>query len=78
MIFKKTKPSKESTISDHLLFAVISRLFEELTILANSTILANRNNKFVFEIKENLLIKQARSILSKNSSSAELFLFDND
>ena len=78
MIFKKTKPSKESTISHHLLFAIISRLFEELTILANITNLANRNNKFVFEIKENLVIKQDRSILSENSSSAELFLFDND
>ena len=48
---RKTKLSKESEICDHLLsFNILS--FEEFTILANE------NNKFVLEIKENLLIKQ--------------------
>ena len=49
--FKKTKPSKESALLDHLLNCNNIPSFEELTILANG------NNKFVLEIKESLLIK---------------------
>ena len=71
LTFKKTKPSKESTIRDHLLNCNNTPSFEEFTILTNG------NNKFDLEIKESLLIKRDRPILNKNISSAELFLFDN-
>ena len=68
---KKTKPSKESVIRDHLLNCNNIPTFEEFTILTK------RNNKFDLEIKESLLIKRDRPILNKNISSAKLFLFDN-
>ena len=71
LTFKKTKPSKESAIRNHLLNCKSILYFEEFTILANG------NNKFVLEIKESLLIKLDRPILNKNISSAKLFLFDN-
>ena len=71
LTFKKTKPSKESAIRDHLLNCNNIPSFEEFTILAKG------NNKFVLEIKESLLIKRDRPILNKNISSAKLFLFDN-
>ena len=67
--FKKTKPSKESTIHDHLLNCNNSQSYEELTIFTN------KNNKFDLEIKESLLIKRDRPILNKNISSAKLFFF---
>ena len=70
LTFKKTKPSKESAIRDHLLNCNNIPSFEEFTILTNG------NNKFDLEIKESLLIKRDRPILSENSS-AKLFLFDN-
>ena len=70
LTFKKTKPSKEIAIRDHLLNCNNIPSFEEFTILANG-------NKFVLEIKESLLIKRYRPILNKNISSAKLFLFDN-
>ena len=68
--FKKTKPSKESTIRDHLWNCSNIPSFE-------LTILTNRNNKFDLEIKESLHIKQDRPTLNKKISSAKLFLFDN-
>ena len=71
LTFKKTKPSKESAIRDHLLNCNNIPSFEKFTILANG------NNEFVLEIKESLLIKRDRPILNKNISSAKLFLFDN-
>ena len=71
LTFKKTKPSKESAILDHLLNCNNILSFEEFTILKNG------NNKFLLEIKESLLIKRDRPILNKNISSAKLFLFDN-
>ena len=49
--FKKIKPSKESAIRDHSLNCNNIPSFEEITILAN------KNSKFVLEIKERLLIK---------------------
>ena len=70
LTFKKTKPSKESVILDHLLNCNNIPSFE-------FTILTNGNNKFVLEIKESLLIKWDRPILNKNISSAKLFLFYN-
>ena len=51
LTFKKTKPSKESAIHDHLLNCNNIPSFEEFTILTN------RNNKFNLDIKESLLIK---------------------
>ena len=71
LTFKKTKPSKESAIRDHLSNCNKIPSFEEFTILTNG------NNKFDLEIKESLLIKRDRPILNKNISSAKLFLFDN-
>ena len=71
LTFKKTKPSKESAIRDHLLNCNNIPSFEEFTILTNG------NNKFDLEIKESLLIKRDRPILNKNISSAKLFLFCN-
>ena len=71
LTFKNTKPSKESTIHDHLLNCNNIPSFEEFTILTNG------NNKFDVEIKESLLIKRDRSILNKNISFAKSFLFHN-
>ena len=71
LTFKKTKPSKESLIRDHLLNCNNIASFEEFTILTKE------NNKFVLKIKETLLIKRNISILNKNISSTKLFLFDN-
>ena len=56
MTFKKTKPSKESEIHDHLLILNNIPSFEEFTILANG------NKKSFLEVKESLFIKQDRSI----------------
>ena len=71
LTFNKTKPSKEIAIRDHLLNCNNTPPFEKFTILTNG------NNKLVLEIKESLLINWDRPILSKNISSAKLFLFDN-
>ena len=71
LTFKKTKPSVESAIRDHLLNCNNILFFEEFTILTNE------NNKFDLEIKESLLVKRDRVILNKKISSAKLFLFDN-
>ena len=67
--FKKTAPSKENAIRDHLLNWNNNPYFE-------FTILTNENDKFILEIKESLLIKRDRPILNKNIPSAKLFLFD--
>ena len=55
LTFKKTKP-KESATCDHLLDCGNVPSFQEFTILTN------RNNKFVLEIKESLLIRRDRTI----------------
>ena len=68
---KKTKPSKESAIRDHLLICNNVPSFDEFSILAHG------NNRFVLEIKESLLIKRDKPVLNKNISSGRLFLFDN-
>ena len=51
LTFKKTKPSKESAIRNHLLNCNNIPSFEEFTVLTNG------NNKFDLEIIESLLIK---------------------
>ena len=71
LTFKKTKPSKESAIHDHLLNYNNIPSFEEFTVLTN------KNNKFDLEIKESLLIKGDRPNLNKSISSTKLFLFHN-
>ena len=68
LIFKKTKPPKESFIRDHLL-QCDNPSFDEFTLLAHGT------KKDLLEIKENILIKRDQPVLNKNSS-AMLHLFD--
>ena len=72
MIFKKFKPSKESEIRDNLLNCNNIPPFDEFTILAYG------HHKYIFEIKESLLIKRDRPVLNKNINYAKLFLFDNN
>ena len=69
LTFKKTKLSKENALRDHYLNCISVSSFEEFTILAN------RNNKFVFKIKKTLLIKQDMPILNKIVNSAKFFFF---
>ena len=69
LTFKKTKPSKESSIRNHLLECNNnSPSFDELTILSHG------NKKYLLEIKESLLIKRDQPVLNKNISSATLHL----
>ena len=70
LTFKKTKPSKESSICEHLLECDNNHSFDEFTILAH------RNKKYLLEIKENFLIKGDQPVLNKNISNATLYLFD--
>ena len=70
LTFKKVKPSAKSSICDHLLFCNRDLSCAGFTILAQGT------NKFLLEIKESLLIKRDKAILSKKISSAPLFLFE--
>ena len=70
LTFKKTKPSKESSIRGHLLKCDNNSSFDEFTILAH------RNKKYLLEVKETLLIKRDQPVLDKNISSATLHLFD--
>ena len=66
------KPSKASTIRDHLLNCNNIPSFDEFTILTYG------HHKYILEIKESLLIKRDRPVLNKSISLAELFLFDNN
>ena len=66
LIFRKVEPSKESAILDHLLVCNNIASFEEFTILAYGY------HKYILEIKESMLIKRDRPVLSKNISSAKL------
>ena len=67
LTFKKVTPSAESSIHDHIVFCNHEPSFDDFTILAQ------RTNKFLLEIKESLLIKRDKPILNKNISSAPLF-----
>ena len=62
-------PSAESSVRDHLLFCNHDPSFDDFTVLVRGT------NKFLLEIKENILIKRDKPISNKNISSAPLFLF---
>ena len=68
--FKKKKPSKESSIRDHLLQCDNNPSFDEFTILARG------NKKYLLKIKESLLIKRDQRVLNKNISFTTLHLFD--
>ena len=68
LTFKKTKPSKGSSL---WWFSTIYWIADLLILLTN------RINKFVLEIKKSLLIKQNRLVLNKSISSAKLFLFES-
>ena len=70
LTFKKTKPSKESSIRDHLLQCDNNPAFDEFTILTHG------NKKYLLEIKENLLIKRDKLVLNKSISSDMLHLLD--
>ena len=67
-----TLQSAESSVRVHLLFCDHSPSFDDFTILTHG------NNKFLLEIKENLLIKLIKPELNKNISSASLYLFDTE
>ena len=67
---KKKKPSKESSIRDHLLESDNCPSFDEFTILAHG------NKKYFLEIEESLLIKRDQPILNKHIRSARLHLFE--
>ena len=70
LTFKKMKPSKESSIRDHLLECDNNPSFDQFTICAHG------NKKYLLEIKDSLLIKRVQPVLNKNIGSATLHLFD--
>ena len=72
LIFRKVKPSKESASRNHLLVCNNIPSFDAFTILAYG------HHKYILEIKESLLIKRDRPVLSKTISSAKLFHIDNN
>ena len=57
LTFKKTEPSKESSIRDYLLQCDNNPSFDEFTILAHG------NKKYLLGIKESLLIKRDQPVL---------------
>ena len=59
LTFRKTKPSKESSIRDHLLEYDNSPSFDEFTILAHG------DKKYLLEINEIILIKRDQPVLNK-------------
>ena len=70
LTFKKMKPSKESSIRDHLLECDNNPSFDQFTICAHG------NKKYLLEIKDSLLIKRVQPVLNKKIGSATLHLFD--
>ena len=70
LTFKKTKLFKKSSIRDHLLECDNNPSFDEFAMVAH------RKKKYLFEIKESLLIKRDQPVLNKNIGSATLHLFD--
>ena len=69
LIGKKVKPIKNNAVRDHLLYCNYLPSFD------NSSNLAHGNKKFLFEIKESLLIKRDKTSLNRNISSALFYLF---
>ena len=69
MTKKKVKP-KGSAVSDQLLLCNYLPSFE------NFSVLTKENRKFVFELKESLLIMRDKPSLNRNIRFAPLYLFD--
>ena len=67
---KRLKNVKHSAISDHLLQCNCTINFD------NFDILAAESNKFKLFLRENLLIKRDKPILSRTAKSFPLELFD--
>ena len=65
---KQVKP-KNSSVADHLLFCNHSASCDDFSILT-------RENKFLLELKESLLIMRDKPSLSRNITSAPWYLFD--
>ena len=67
---KKTKPSNYSAVLNHLLHCNCLPSFD------NFSILAHKNNNYLLEIKEDLLIMRDKPSLNRNINSQPLYLFD--
>ena len=67
---KKVKPVNNSAVRDHLAHCNYLLSFD------NFSIFTHENKKFLFEIKESLLIVRDKPSLNRNISSAPLYLFD--
>ena len=67
---KKVKPSNNSAICEHLLHCNF------LPYFGNCNILVYENKKYLFEIKESLLIMKNKPSLNRNINSAPLHQFD--
>ena len=68
LTFKNTEPSKGIRYVIIIYHVIQTLSFDE------STILAHENEKYLFEIKESLLIKHDQPALNKNISSATFHL----
>ena len=68
---KKVKPINIGFVCDYLLHC------NYLPTFNNFSILAQKNKKFLLEIKESLVIIRYKPSLNRNISSAPLYLFDN-
>ena len=67
---KKHVKSKNSSVADHLLFC------NHLTSYDDFSILTRESKKFLLEMKESLLIIRDKPSLTRNITSAPLYLFD--
>ena len=63
---KQVKPN-DGSVADHLLFCYHSVFYDDFSILT-------RENKFLLELKENLLIMKDKPSLNRNITSASLYL----
>ena len=66
---KQVKP-KNSSLADHLLLCNHSASYNDFSILTRE------NEKFLLELKENLLIIRDKPSLNMKITSAPLYLFD--
>ena len=66
---KKVKLSNSSAICDHLLHCNFLPSFDNFSVLAHAS------KRYLFEIKESLLIMRDKPSLNKNINSAPLYLF---
>ena len=63
---KQVKPNN-SSVADHLLFCYHSVFYDDFSILT-------RENRFLLELKESLLIMKDKPSLNRNITSASLYL----